>query len=129
VNRRFAARPESVAEAVHAVEGAMREDGLGDDMIDRVTLATGEAAGNAVEHGCESDAERYFEVSWQRAPDGYWLRVEDDGVGLDPSLLEGAALPDDPFSTSGRGLYLMRALAQEIRLEAGGRRIALRFTE
>jgi serine/threonine-protein kinase RsbW len=128
MTRRFAARPESVADAVHAVEAAMREDGLSDDMIDRVTLATGEAAGNAVEHGCESNAKRFFEVSWQRASDGYWLRVEDDGVGLDPALLERAALPDDPFSTSGRGLYLMRALADEIQLELGGRRIALRFS-
>jgi serine/threonine-protein kinase RsbW len=129
MKRRFAARPEAVADAVHAVEEVMRADGLSEDVIDRVTLATGEAAGNAVEHGCESDAERFFEVSWQRAHDGYWLRIEDDGTGLDEDLLERAALPDDPLSTSGRGLYLIRALADEVRLEAGGRRIALRFAE
>jgi serine/threonine-protein kinase RsbW len=105
----------------------MREAGLSEDMIDRVTLATGEAVGNAVEHGCESDPERFFDVSWLRSHDGYWLRVEDDGVGLDESLLDRAALPEDPLSTSGRGLYLMRALADDVRLEAGGRRIALRF--
>jgi serine/threonine-protein kinase RsbW len=127
MRRRFAAVPESVAEAVHAVEAAMREDGLSDDLVDRVTLAVGEAAGNAVEHGCEQDPGRMFDVTWERGEGGYWLRIEDDGIGLDPALLDAAALPDDPLSTRGRGLFLMRELADEVRLEAGGRRVAMRF--
>jgi serine/threonine-protein kinase RsbW len=127
MRRRFPAVPESVASAVHAVEAAMREDRLPDDLVDRVTLAVGEAAGNAVEHGCLQDPQREFHVSWEREDGGYWLRIEDDGAGLDPALLEAAALPADPLSTRGRGLFLMRELADEVRLEAGGRRVAMRF--
>jgi len=105
----------------------MIAQGLSDDLVDRVTLAAGEAVGNAVEHGSDQDPKREFRVSWESADDGYWLRVEDDGPGLDPALLEAAGLPDDPLSTRGRGLFLMRALADEVRLEADGRRLALRF--
>lgn len=127
MKRRFYAVPESVADAVHAVEGAMRRAGLSEDLMDRVTLVVGEAAGNAVEHGCEWDRLRSFEVSWEEDGDGYWLRVEDDGIGLTPSHIEQASLPVDPLSTSGRGLFLIRELADEVRLEADGRRIAMRF--
>jgi serine/threonine-protein kinase RsbW len=127
MKRRFPAVPGSVADAVHAVEGAMRSAGLSDEVIDRVTLVAGEAAGNAVEHGCEWDPGRSFEVTWEEADDGYWLRVEDDGIGLSASHIDQAALPEDPLSTSGRGLFLIRELSDEVRLEADGRRIAMRF--
>ena len=127
MTRRFHAVPEAVAQAVHAVEKAMRRASLPDELMDRVTLAAGEAAGNAVEHGCAWDPSCSFEVSWEAANDGYWLRIEDGGAGIDPARLEAAALPDDPLSTSGRGLFLIRELADEVRLEAGGRRLALRF--
>jgi serine/threonine-protein kinase RsbW len=127
MRRRFHAVPEAVAQAVHAVERAMQRAGLPDELMDRVTLAAGEATGNAVEHGCQWDPACSFEVSWEAADDGYWLRIEDGGAGIDPARLETATLPDDPLSTSGRGLFLIRELADDVRLEAGGRRLAMRF--
>ncbi len=48
MKRRFHAVPEAVAAAVHAVEGAMRAAALPEELMDRVTLGVGVAAGNAV---------------------------------------------------------------------------------
>ena len=47
------------------------------------------------------------------------VTVRDHGVGLDPELL--SELPPDPFSESGRGLFLLRALMDEVefRIEEG----------
>lgn len=128
MRRAFPSTPEAVAEAVRAVEATARASGLPDEVLDRVALATGEAVANAVEHGNAADAARSFTVSWDAdAADGYWLRVEDEGEGLEAGRIEEAELPEDPLSTSGRGLFLIRTLSDEVRLEAGGRRIAMRF--
>ncbi|HLT48164.1 MAG TPA: ATP-binding protein, partial [Rubricoccaceae bacterium] len=54
-----------------------------------------------------------------------WLHVEDEGPGLDPDRLRDATLPDDPTQTNGRGLYLMRTLADGIEVE--GARLGLWF--
>jgi serine/threonine-protein kinase RsbW len=127
MRRSFASVPASIAEAVHFAERATRAAGLPDEAVDRVTLAAGEAAGNAVEHGSEGDAARLFVVEWEGDAAGGWLRVCDEGPGIAPEQLASADLPADPLSTSGRGLFLMRTLADDARVEAGGRCVALWF--
>ena len=126
--RPFPSTPEAVASAVRFAEERAQACGLPDEALDRIALAVGEAAGNAVEHGNQEDAALVMYVSCEADGTGCWVRVEDQGTGLDPALMEDAELPDDPLSTSGRGLFLIRMLADDVQLEKSGRCIAMRFS-
>ncbi len=118
--------PGAVARAVHFAERVAREDGVADEVVDRLALAAGEAVANAAVHGNRLDPLRHVLVEW--TPDGGGrLCVEDEGAGLADGVLDAAALPDDPMSTGGRGLFILKALADDVRLEQGGRRVCLRF--
>ena len=85
MKRRFYAVPESVADAVHAVEGAMRRAGLSEDLMDRVTLVVGEAAGNALRWryvlALEVDG-RTWHVDFDD-----WMYLHDERVMLNRSVM------------------------------------------
>ncbi|HLA62785.1 MAG TPA: ATP-binding protein [Rhodothermales bacterium] len=127
MHKEFPSTPQAVAGSVHFAEGAARRDGLPEELIDRLALAVGEAAGNAVEHGNVFDASLPVRVSYDGGAEGCWVRIGDSGAGMNAARLGSAALPDDPLSTSGRGLFLIMEVADEVRMEEDGRTIAMWF--
>lgn len=46
------------------------------------------------------------------------VTVRDDGRGFDPSALD-AQHPPDPLEAHGRGLFLVRALMDEVQIDSG----------
>lgn len=97
------------------VEAEARRCGAAGDLLDRLVLAAGEAIANAVEHGA---GDVFVELVHES--DRYGLRVLDEGAGLAGDGLASASLPDDPLAPRGRGLFLMRTLADEVAASRGG---------
>lgn len=89
--------------------------------LTRAVLAVSEAVGNAVEHGGDD-----LRLSCATTADALVLDVADGGAGPSPELLEAAALPADDFAQGGRGLFIMKAVADEV--EVAGGVVSLRFT-
>lgn len=87
--------------------------------VTRVTLALGEAVGNAVEHG--GDGEGAI-VRVSMALDGPTLLVcvDDGGPGPSPDHVAEASLPDETLATSGRGLYILQHVADDVRVDPDG---------
>lgn len=94
----------------------------------KVLLAAGEAVTNAIEHG--SEAEGVVAVEMVVEPPATVIVVTDGGrPGAEPHI-DLAAPPPPPYSTRGRGIAIMRALADEIRVEraGSGTRLTLAFS-
>jgi serine/threonine-protein kinase RsbW len=84
-----------------------------------IGLAVHEAAVNALRHGHRDQPDRPIEVRYSARPGHLQVIVADTGPGFD---LDDRPMPP-PVATSGRGLPLMRALSQRIRVQripAGG---------
>lgn len=80
-----------------------------EDAIDDVRVAVTEACANAVRHAVDSVE---YTVSLRVAGDGCEIEIVDVGPGFDPL---GAELGDfDPEAETGRGLYLVRALIDDL---------------
>lgn len=71
-------------------------------------LIFGELIGNVVRH-----APGAIDIDLEWTDDGPVLHVLDRGKAFDL----GNTLPDDPFSESGRGLFIVRQLATDLRVE------------
>ena len=115
-------RAEAVAAAVAFVEAEASRAGWSVADVTRAVLAVSEAVGNAVEHGPEGATVRVRCVPTRGTLD---LEVEDGGDGPSPDSVEGAALPADPIAEGGRGLYIMKTLADTVRVADGV--VSLRF--
>jgi serine/threonine-protein kinase RsbW len=99
------------------VRQCLRSRGLEAVVVDDAVLAVGEALSNAIEHSGAFDSAP-VDVTVQLGDDWLSIVVADRGVWRDPP-----SRPD-----GGRGLGIMRALMDDVRVEAGpeGTRVHLR---
>lgn len=87
-------------------------------------VAIEEALDNAIVHGAGGDGTKDILVSLEATAESITIRVEDPGLGFDPGLYTDQTLE----AGSGKGLFLMRSLADEARWDSGGRAANLRFS-
>lgn len=115
---------DDLVEQAEAYFGAAIDD---DDLVYRIVLLATEAVTNAIEHGNENDLNLkvciWLDVSDSRAQ----IVVEDEGKGFDPRRLDSPLAQDRLLEASGRGVFLMEELADDVRWEKDGRRVTLRI--
>lgn len=118
-------QPRASALAGDYVEKALRSVGWPDGDLSRVVVAVSEAVSNAVEHGGGEDG---GSILLRLATDAgaCEVRVDDGGAGPDPESLRTASLPRRE-ALSGRGLYILTTLADEVHVGPSGV-LALTFT-
>jgi serine/threonine-protein kinase RsbW len=86
-----------------------------------IEIALNEALGNAVVHGNRKDPQKRVYVACRCTAEGeVSIKVQDEGQGFDTGTLPDPVAPDNRLRTSGRGIYLMKALMDEVRFEKGG---------
>jgi anti-sigma regulatory factor (Ser/Thr protein kinase) len=102
----YALRAAAAAHASHL--------GAGPDRMAHLVIVVSELASNAVRHGGGSGRLRLW-----RADGGIRCEVRDRGPGIaDP---EGAGTaPPSMLAVGGRGLWIVRRLAAEVRIDSGG---------
>jgi serine/threonine-protein kinase RsbW len=74
-------------------------------------LAITEACANVVDHAAGTES---FEVLLEVAEDHCTIDVRDDGVGFDPAAID----PPGASTERGRGLFLIKALAENVRMHS-----------
>lgn len=123
--RTFPSTQDATAEASAFVMDTAQAFGVTDSVQEALLLAVGEAVANAAKHGNQLDPAKEIVVECTKRDGEFYLCVEDTGEGVPAERLEHASLPDDPLQTSGRGLFIMKSLAERIWLEESGRRLCL----
>ena len=83
-------------------------------------IALTEACANAVSHATGSDR---FEVRLDVSDDRCAIDVVDDGAGFDADAVASGSVP--AHSERGRGLFLIKALAENVRMHSMPRRGSL----
>src|SRR5260370_14288792 len=92
-----------------------------------VEIALREALTNAVLHGNHQDAEKKIQISCRIQFGGeVSIIVKDEGKGFDPSKVPDPTVIPNLESEHGRGIYLMRALMDEVHFEQGGAEVHMR---
>jgi serine/threonine-protein kinase RsbW len=91
-----------------------------------VEVALREALANAVVHGNHKDPRKQVYVSCRCETDAVSLVIRDEGQGFDVDAVPDPTAPSHIESDHGRGIYLMRALMDEVRFEGGGTAVYMR---
>jgi serine/threonine-protein kinase RsbW len=92
-----------------------------------VEIALREALENAVIHGNHQDPRKQVYVSCRcEAEEEVSIIVRDEGQGFDSNALPDPTAPAAIESTHGRGIYLMKALMDEVHFEDGGAVVHMR---
>lgn len=105
---------ESVEEVEAAADRLALDAGLDEDQRFHIAMAVREATINAVLHGNERDPARPIEVSLENTGDNLVISVADHGRGFDPNLVPSPLAEENLLRTSGRGIFLIRSLMDEV---------------
>ena len=112
------------------VRGVVEQSCLGfgarEESATAVVLAVNEAVSNVMRHGYDGDTTRPIRIACRR--DGEMIEVRICDHGIEAEFLSRELLPPDELRAGGRGLYMIRALMDEIeyRREGGQNRMYLR---
>jgi serine/threonine-protein kinase RsbW len=105
---------ESVGEVEEAAERLATEAGIGEDERFHVTMAVREATVNAVLHGNEYDPGRQIDVAFENTGADFIFTIADQGRGFDPDHLPDPLAPENLLRGTGRGIFLIRSLMDEV---------------
>ena len=111
---RFASRIGAVEEAAGAVAEFLSRLGVGEDIAFGVDMAVREAVTNAILHGNKLDETKFADVSLKSLPGAFEIVVHDQGTGFDPSGIPDPTEAQNILKTSGRGIFFMRSLMDEV---------------
>ncbi len=102
------------------IEAACQAAGLEAKVTDAVVLAAHEAASNVIRHAHHGDAGRFFQIQCHVRPDGVEVHLIDEGEPFNIDAVP--ALDPAELRVGGRGIFLMRALMDELTCRPHGDR-------
>ncbi len=105
---------------------ALRAKGVDEEIIFDVHVGFEEALRNAMVHGNKSEPGKKVVVDTQVSADSVVISVEDEGKGFDPNKLPDPTLDENLLKESGRGVYLIKHLMDEVAYENGGRKVVMK---
>ena len=91
-----------------------------------VEIALREALANAIIHGNHQNPGKHVHVRCRCEPSEISIAVKDEGRGFDVNKIADPTVPENTGSDHGRGIYLMKALMDEVRFEDGGVAVHMR---
>ena len=105
-------------ENIELVQVVLRDSlerlGVDEDTRHWVDVAVREAVANAIKHGNAQDPGKQVHVDLFREGDDVVIRVEDEGVGFDPTELQNPLAPENLLKPNGRGIFYMKSFMDDI---------------
>lgn len=118
---------ENICHIEKLVDEISEECNLSSDLYGKVLIATIEAVNNSIVHGNKFDSTKSVEVSVQISDSSIHIYVKDEGPGFKFEDVPDPTKPENIENISGRGVFLMRNLADKINFNNKGSHVELIF--
>ena len=93
---------------------------LSEDEMDNLAIALTEAVGNAIVHGNKKDPRKKVTiVVHAKGKQSVLISVSDQGKGFDPKQLMNPTSPENLMKESGRGIFILKALMDDVTFSFG----------
>ena len=120
-------RLENIAEVESMIESLRVQFDINDEQYGNMLLASVEAVTNAIEHGNNRDAKKVVNIEAHKSNGEFKLSVKDEGCGFNPDRLPDPTTPENLEQPDGRGVFLMKKLADKVFFRDGGSCVEMRF--
>jgi anti-sigma regulatory factor (Ser/Thr protein kinase) len=119
--------PAAIPKVTDGVMHVLKEKNWAEEDIMAVELALQEAVANAIRHGCRNDPTQQLQCSVTCDDSGeVVIVVRDPGSGFDHTAVPDPLDPGNMLKPSGRGIFLINGLMDEVRFADGGRELQMR---
>ena len=124
---RFDSKPENIAVVERLIDQLSEQHSIIPEHYGNVLIAMTEGVNNAIVHGNKLDPEKSVTVVCAVDNKNLVFRISDEGPGFDYDNLPDPTAPENIEKPHGRGVFLMRHLADECAFEDDGRIVELTF--
>ena len=100
---------------------------ISDERFGTLLVIVTEAVNNAMIHGNKRNPEKKVVVTCFVHTKDLVIKVKDEGKGFDPSVVPDPVHEDNLMRESGRGVFLMRQLAEDVHYNEKGNEVTLKF--
>ncbi len=126
---RFPSVPENIALVERLIDDFRESGNFQEECYGDVLIAMTEAVNNAIVHGNKLDTSKEVIVEYERQENSLFFRVHDQGPGFDFENIPDPTAPENIEKPNGRGVFLMRSLADDCAFLEEGRIVELTFAK
>jgi serine/threonine-protein kinase RsbW len=119
----------SVADIERLIDKVCTSVGVKEDAYGNVLIAVTEAVNNAIQHGNKENETLSIDVSVKDNQDKVCFSVRDEGNGFDFDNLPDPTAPENLLKENGRGIFLMKNLADKVEFAGHGNEVSLFFNK
>ena len=109
------------------VEDVCEVFNVNEDSYGNILIALTEAVNNAIYHGNKGDPEKKIKIGFESHDKDIQFTVTDEGIGFDYSNLPDPTDPRNIDKPHGRGVFLMKNLADKVEFNNNGQEVLLTF--
>lgn len=124
---RISSKAENIILVERMIEDVCDLFNINQDYYGNILVALTEAVNNAIYHGNQANANKNIDISFKSAPNFVSFIVKDEGPGFNYSNLPDPTNPENIENPNGRGVFLMRNLADKVSFEDNGSKVILDF--
>lgn len=124
---RISSKAENIILVERMIEDVCDLFNISQDFYGNILVALTEAVNNAIYHGNQANANKNIDISFRSYPNYVSFIVKDEGPGFNYSNLPDPTNPENIEKPNGRGVFLMRNLADKVSFEENGSRVILDF--
>jgi serine/threonine-protein kinase RsbW len=124
----FAAKAENISLAEKLIDEACQKHNVHESHYGNILIALTEAVNNAIHHGNRLDPAKQVSMGYEVKGDQIIFVVSDQGPGFDFEHLPDPTDPENIEKPHGRGVFLMRALADSVEFSDHGATVAMAFS-
>lgn len=123
----FPAKAENIALAEKLIDEACATHNVHESRYGNILIALTEAVNNAIHHGNRLDPTKQVTLGYAVKDGRIIFLVQDQGPGFDFNHLPDPTDPQNLEKPHGRGVFLMRALAEQVEFQDQGATVTMAF--
>ena len=109
------------------IDNAKENFEINDDIYGNIMISVTECVTNAIIHGNQMDGNKKVNLELHLDENQVEFVILDEGKGFDFEHLVDPTAPENLEKTGGRGIFIMKHLADGIKFEENGRKTILTF--
>lgn len=123
----FSSKSENIVFVEKLIEDICSEYKISEDHYGNILVALTEAVNNAIYHGNKSNPDKNIKICFENHNDSISFKVKDEGEGFNFEEIPDPTDPENIEKPNGRGIFLMRHLADKVDFHENGRTVELKF--
>lgn len=127
INIQVPSLPDNIRIIESFIDNAKEKFQLNDDIYGNIMISVTESVNNAIKHGNQNQKSKNVSISLDLSDSQLKFKIKDEGVGFDYNNLPDPTAPENIEKPGGRGIFLMKHLADEVIFSNSGSVVELVF--